>query len=216
MKHPQLLDQESILGLKEIIDDCPYFAVARILYLRNLLNINSYKFESELLKHSAFIPDRSVLYCLLNEPVQTEEKIELLPFDTRELEILTAEKQDLELDRFVLPKTSSFQLIDDSLEEKTEDSRHDLDLIDRFITERPTIGGLKSSHPLLEELPSGEEDEVIDDGLMTETLADIYVMQGLFEEALSAYEKLSLRFPEKNSYFATQIEKVKKLTSKKP
>jgi hypothetical protein len=40
------------------------------------------------------------------------------------------------------------------------------------------------------------------------------VKQGLYKEALSAYAKLSLKFPEKNSYFVAQIEKVKKLISK--
>ena len=35
--------------------------------------------------------------------------------------------------------------------------------------------------------------------------------QGHYEKALAAYEKLSLKNPKKNTYFANQIKKIKKL-----
>ncbi|MDE0770669.1 MAG: hypothetical protein OSB25_00505 [Salibacteraceae bacterium] len=44
---------------------------------------------------------------------------------------------------------------------------------------------------------------------VTETLAKIYAQQGNFKRAISAYEKLSLKFPEKNDYFARLIQKLK-------
>ena len=42
----------------------------------------------------------------------------------------------------------------------------------------------------------------------TETLAEIYLEQGYYEQAKDIYSKLSLRYPEKSVYFATLIEKI--------
>jgi hypothetical protein len=87
------------------------------------------------------------------------------------------------------------------------------DLIDKFIIANPRIepqrdkvfvSNVDISKPFTEE---GE-------GLVTETLAKIYVGQGYYSKAIDIYEKLSLKFPEKSSYFASQIEKVKEYIKK--
>ena len=51
---------------------------------------------------------------------------------------------------------------------------------------------------------------VDDEDFVTETLANIYVKQGNLDKALKAYKNLLLKYPEKKTYFAAQIEKIEK------
>ena len=47
--------------------------------------------------------------------------------------------------------------------------------------------------------------------LYTETLAQIYVEQGYYEQAKHIYSKLILAYPEKSAYFAALIQKLNEL-----
>jgi hypothetical protein len=58
-----------------------------------------------------------------------------------------------------------------------------------------------------EDVHEKSEQEVLD-AFCTETLAQIYVDQGYYEQAKFIYSKLLLRYPEKNAYFAALIQKL--------
>ena len=87
------------------------------------------------------------------------------------------------------------------------------ELIDKFIIANPRIEPVreKSDTPVIDiSKPFVERQE----GFVTETLARIYIRQGYYSRAIDIYERLSLKFPEKSSYFAALIEEVKELIKK--
>lgn len=123
----------------------------------------------------------------------------------------------LELD---LGEDEEFILLTDETEEKIPEESDEKpkkllqsELIDKFISANPRIEPQRDKVYLPNEdisKPFTEESG----GLVTETLAKIYVNQGYYSKAIDIYEKLSLKFPEKSSYFAFQIEKVNEYIKK--
>ncbi|WP_323788301.1 hypothetical protein [Psychroserpens sp.] len=81
------------------------------------------------------------------------------------------------------------------------------ELIDKFLENNPKIVPSKDTPKI--EIKS--EDSVKHDGLMTETLARIYLEQKNYEKAIQSYKILSLKYPEKSGFFADQIKAVKQL-----
>ncbi len=82
-----------------------------------------------------------------------------------------------------------------------------VNLIDKFIQENPSIQRPKKEFFSPER--AMKKSEVLDMGIVTETLANIYTVQGYPEKAIKVYEQLQLKFPEKLSYFASLIQKLK-------
>jgi len=79
-------------------------------------------------------------------------------------------------------------------------------LIDRFIENSPRILPDTSEFKINEDI---SKDSIVEkEELFSETLAEIYVNQGYYSRAIFIYKKLSLKFPEKSSYFARQIQNV--------
>ncbi len=173
---------------------------------------------------------------------KSEDTDELLEFsyteESNEVEIDESDNGLLDNSSEVIPGTSKWfeqlegdeQVQSDDLEDlavsasmsnsqpKIIEEEKEEDLIDSFISTdpklaRPAFPPLPSDENTQEDISHGSSKE--DENLMSDTLAKIYVAQGYYEKAIIAYDKLSLRYPEKNTYFVGQIEKIKKLINKK-
>ena len=82
------------------------------------------------------------------------------------------------------------------------------ELIDKFILANPRIEPIRDASKISSDDISKPFVEK-DGGFVTETLARIYINQGYYSKAIDIYKELCLKFPEKSSYFASQIELVK-------
>ena len=100
-------------------------------------------------------------------------------------------------------------------EENENEPAQKSDLIDRFIKDNPAFSAKPPESSGISERINKQLDRVGEnDEFITETLARIYVKQGLYQKAIQAFQKLSLKYPEKSVYFARQMEEVTNLLNK--
>jgi hypothetical protein len=133
-----------------------------------------------------------------------EEESDLLELDTDPVEQYSLQPRD---------KNNEPGLSEDAVLKTGDRKQKQNELIDKFIIANPRIEPVREKGILpVEDLSKPHVEEK--GGFVTETLAKIYITQGYFSKAIDIYEKLSLKFPEKSSYFAAQIEKVKEYIKK--
>jgi hypothetical protein len=83
-------------------------------------------------------------------------------------------------------------------------------LIDKIIESNPGSIKLNKDTKFFEATQKAKESLQENEHLVTETLAKIYALQGNINKAIRAYQILSLKYPNKSVYFASQIENLKK------
>ncbi len=90
------------------------------------------------------------------------------------------------------------------IEKLTEISSEDI--IERFLKKDNLRITVNESVDIEEVVTLAEFDD--DDDIVSEELAEVYLQQGLKDEAKATYRKLSLLNPEKSIYFAELIAKI--------
>jgi hypothetical protein len=93
---------------------------------------------------------------------------------------------------------------------ESDKQKEQIELINQFIKAQPSITNAKDRQPTpagdLNPIKSGE----FGDNIVSETLVEILIKQGKKDKAIEVLKKLIWKYPQKKTYFASQIEDLKK------
>ncbi|WP_143255017.1 hypothetical protein [Alkalitalea saponilacus] len=304
MQNPSVLNEQSLEQLREVLEEYPFFQAGRLLWVKNLHNLDHIRYNNELKLAAAHIPDRSRLYSLINhisqpinlvepekesqELVSTEvlQKAEpesaspspdkdedqaaaigedyfsvddvyetssgsQVDFSDERLNNKKEEEFKSYPENIILPSAdflgfetgvaSEYQLPGGNEQVSLDESRSFSEWLN-VLRHQPVVKGEQYQE---EEMPEEKKDKkmaLIDsflqqgdrrrikiseeeqkkenpkdfslrslqesNDLMTETLANIYIRQKHFLKAIDIFKQLSLKYPEKNIYFARRIKEL--------
>ena len=202
LQEPKNLSKKEVSFLDEINREFPYFQTSRAIFLKSLSENEDIKFKKFLKSTAAYTRDRSVLFEFVKKSQNQNEKVYFNKNEitTVQSEYKIIEEEIIEENSFVeWLKLSNLKPIDRSNETET---------IEKFISEKPKLKVEVNENDSNNDKIDNLSDQA---GYMTETLAKLYLNQKNYEKAIQSYKILILKFPEKNSYFADQIKKIKKL-----
>lgn len=216
LKNTDLIKREDMDELQKVTREYPYFQAAKVLYLKSLKSAGAISYNQELKNTAAQTIDRTVLFDFITSPEMTSIEVNKEEIETpEELEtVIDFQKNDnysfsewLKLGS--LKPIKREPLASASKEEKN--SGH-MDLVNKFLASNPKMPKPQKSggnNPII------EQKEETETNLMTETLAQVYLAQKKYDNAIIAYRILSLKNPEKSTFFADQIAKIELLKKNK-
>ncbi len=235
LKQNKQLNNKSLSQLKQVLQKYPYFQTAKLMLLKNMQENHHPEFATLLKDVAVSCNDREKLFYYLNDDRYSrffpdEENKAASGNDRTELLLnsflASIEKEDAEEphnsktdnhweeDSIIstdylayLEKTGAAENhLDDT--EEAQPMKHQ-QLVDRFLEKSSRYEDLFSSKNREKgdkQKPTQEVDNLLDDDtFLTETLAQVYIKQKKYEQALTIIKRLSLNFPKKSIYFADQI-----------
>ena len=194
LKTPHKISESEAVFIDELVKEFPYFQAARAIQLKNHKNLESFQFEKILSETAIHTVDRKILFDFIEHNF-------LLDNTSPKNKNTKKDSEKVKSKTFVnWLKEVNLVPIDRSNESST---------IDKFISKKPKLSVNDIEQQVIQE--EEENKEINKKLLVTETLAKLYVEQENYEKAIQTYKILILKFPEKNSYFASAIKKLKKL-----
>lgn len=210
---------EKIREIEQLIEQYPYFSTARIVYLKMLHDTGHPAYPEKLKHHTIFIPNHKQFYRYLHgllspegdrqEQIYEPEQVAIELLEDREEEkkkSLTTPHYQLENEFPDEKELSLDELASEWLTNKKKKEQRQDTLIDKFIETEPSISKFSGESAVSPEITETDTNPTKE--FLSETLAKIYVRQQLYDKAIATYLKLSLKYPEKSIYFASQIEKI--------
>ena len=149
-----------------------------------------------------------------NKTEATPSIKEILEVELEENQPLDFTKEDGHSFSEWLKLTSATPIIREEIKENSSINKRNLDLIDKFIQDKPKlkqgVNSTKTGANIEAQKNLASQYSRTSEALMTETLAKVYLQQKNFKKALQAYHILSLKYPEKSGFFADQIRAINK------
>ena len=239
IKNPQSINDDDIEMLSSLVATYPYFTIAQVLLAVGYDLKEDKKLNKQLRLAAAMSPDRNALRHLLAETKEKKNTCDLpdefgndsqqtMDNGQHSLDSIVIPEVDLnksqeELSRemaLLEEKRKSLDELKNLIEQRIielEREKEDIakedkvlsktEIIDKFIAENPQISRPKQE--FYNPMTVAQASVVDKENIISETLATIYLNQGYVEKAISVYQKLSLKNPEKSVYFAELIEKAK-------
>ncbi|HPE34746.1 MAG TPA: hypothetical protein PLI65_08125 [Bacteroidales bacterium] len=215
---PIQLNQSLSAELDEIVRQYPWFQSAQIIFFLSLLRDDKIQHTERLKIAAAYSGDRGLLKHHVENLLTLIESINYQhpdPGESRQLpasEALPDIKSDEEniVENFSDEKSSEESYLH---EKDTEESKPVLplkskeEIIDKFIENAPRI--IRTRNDFFDPDEMARSSCRDHENIVSETLAQIYHKQGKTDKAIKIYKKLSAANPEKSSYFAALIEKIK-------
>ena len=216
IQNPMQIGKPEIADMRISLQAFPYFTSMQLLFAKGLYNTDSISYNRQLRKAAAYAGDRKLLFRLITENVKEVEQIPEIKIEKKE-KIQTPEKE-LEIGKpleFTEKETHSFSewLALTKIKKIDRTKEKEENLIDKFVETEPRISKPKREE-FFSPVQSAKESLIENDEIVTETLARVYLEQAHYDKAITAYEKLSLKFPQKSSLFANQIKLIYDLKEK--
>lgn len=230
-------ERSDLLSLKKIQENFPYFQIPHVIAARYEFNKDPNTTPDSLGYAAVTSPNRVWLKYLVEKKVSETEKPksstlkeEFLPEEipgkkdpnqrTKSLiklgEDLKGNKVEEEKPKPIrkrrkLPNDDLIENIKKREKKTIVDSkkREQIDLIKAFSKKEIKLATIKEIEANQNNENLAASSTEINDNLLSESFAKLLVSQGKKPKAKKIYEKLMLKFPDKRSYFADLIEKLK-------
>jgi tetratricopeptide (TPR) repeat protein len=202
------LTPDSMREFEELISEYPWFAQARLIALKGYRDNDADKYSKIMGVYVLYAANRKKLFEFLGKKPRSEELFQL--DDDKEIEQNIDFPAQTPLDDgLLLGFSNEYFTLEDYNETESQDKDEvemsSEELIDKFIRDNPRIIPVEHEESVKENIFLDLPPE----NIVSETLAEIYVGQGVYDMAIECYEKLILLEPEKSIYFAKLIEDIR-------